>query len=442
MFGLTTMEIGSICLNMIFNCTYTYLLFSVYSERKKPRFVIILATCLYYPVLVASEICSLVIYKGHPQIETFRLVFFFAELAICFWPLFLSNFYNRKLFDSQFLAYFTNSMNPFLYAASLLSRFVTTKLDFPTHSVQSVLIDRPLFILGIIVFVPIVKKYIVPRIERIPQFIVKGLVILVPVSQIIPFIANNRNNDIFNSNLFYLIFLAFGLTCCISAIVLYKYTIEITKREQLELLLKFEENKSGYFEALEQQTRKTSQLSHDITNHLRTIQSLALSQQKNELIEYSRSLTEHYSENLKAFCKNSIVNAMLLYYDSLAEKSKTTFSASAHISNNIQIPDVNLVSIISNILDNAFEACANLPENNRLISLNLNADENSLSCICENSYDGNINSNNSKFVSRKKDKTAHGLGTEIIKETTNKLNGTYAFDYTEDKFTVTIYIPF
>ena len=441
MLGLTIMEISSILLNMVFNCVYSYFLFCFYSEPKKSKIRSFIAVCSYYPIIVVSEICSLSIYKEHPQKNILVVIFFFTELAICFWPFFVSNFYKRKRFDSQFLAYFTNSLNPFLFAFSLLSKLIITNMGLYTYSIKAVLIDRLLFCTGILLFVPIVKKYIVLKIGKIPRLVIKGLVFFVPISQIFPFLTNNRNNEIFNSPLFYIIMVALGISSVTCGFIIYKYSNEVIKREKLELAMKFEEDKKNYFDIIEQHSEKISKMSHDITNHLHTIQLLAQNEENSELAQYSKNLVTEYSESLKMYCKNHIVNAMLLYYDSVAEKAEISFFAQANVEKNVGISQLDLVSIISNILDNAFEACYNLKDIKKEVEITIYSKDDSFVCVCKNSFDGVVVKKGSKFYTRKEEKINHGLGTGIIQEIVSNLNGKCDFEHDEKQFSVTVYIP-
>ncbi len=438
MLDVSSVEWHSILLDKVFVCITSCAYFIFYSTPKKNKLHSFLGVFIFYPALVAESLCSLLIAKGNENVYPF---FVLSVAIVALWPLQYSGFYNRKRFDSQFLCYFTNSLNPFLYISTILYRFIRDRYEIPVYSIEGVLLDRCLLLIGTLLFVPVVKKFIVPKLPKIPRFLVKGLVIAVPVSQIFPMMTNGVHNEIFNSWMFYVIFLAFGITMCVAGYVIYKYAGERSEREKLELAMRFEKDKKNYFDVIEQHSQKISKMSHDISNHLRTIQILAQNKENAELTEYSENLLSEYSNSLKSYCKNPTINAMLLYYNSVATNERVSYKAQANVEKEIKISQVDLVSIISNMLNNAFEACSTLKDEDKEVEITIDTKNNAFVCVCKNKFDGKITKKDRKFYTRKKDEENHGLGIEIIQETVKRLNGKCDFEYMQQSFTVTVYIP-
>ena len=97
----------------------------------------------------------------------------------------------------------------------------------------------------------------------------------------------------------------------------------------------------------------------------------------------------------------------------------------------------DMVVILGNLLDNAIEACerAEFP---KYINLFMNYEKGCLILNVRNSFDKVINKEYGEFVTRKKDKSLHGLGLKNVKNTVGKYNGMIEFASDEKEFSVNI----
>lgn len=414
----------------------TCFLFAAYFKPKKNYLRPFLFCTLYTIPLLVRYCCSITLENGDSQV--FPLMFL-AAVIVALWPAALSGFFDADRFDSQFMAYFTNSLNPFLYIVSVVFNIIS---DRQNYTVPNVIFYNVLYFAGVLAFLPITKKFIMPRLDRIPSIFKKILVIGTPLSQIFPILTNYTRNAVFDSTLYYLVFISFGITFGILGYAIYRYAVITSQKQKLELSMMFEKNKVNYFDSIEDQQQKISKLSHDMSNHLRTIQMLAKESNNPEITDYSEKLLGQYKQTVKNFCQNSVLNSMLLYYSSVANEKGVTHKFEANANQQIKLSQTDIVTIVSNILDNAFEACENVDESERKISLIINCDENAFTCVCNNSFDGQVIKKGKKFVTQKTDSDNHGLGTQIVMETVTRLGGKCDFSYNEKVFTVAVYIPF
>ncbi len=105
------------------------------------------------------------------------------------------------------------------------------------------------------------------------------------------------------------------------------------------------------------------------------------------------------------------------------------FSVDAARLSNMDIGNGALISIFTNIFDNAIEACEGLE--NPWIRCNIVEDSDSrLHMIVENSKSQEVVLDNNNIVTTKENKELHGYGLNIIKDLIHKNNGTV---YVEDK---------
>ena len=106
----------------------------------------------------------------------------------------------------------------------------------------------------------------------------------------------------------------------------------------------------------------------------------------------------------------------------------------------INMDDFHLVSLLSNLLDNAITAAAKCPDG--FIRLAITEVKNYIQIECTNNHQEQIQQkNNIFFTTKATQKEIHGLGIKSMRKTVEKLRGEIHIDYTEDSFHVSILVP-
>ena len=94
------------------------------------------------------------------------------------------------------------------------------------------------------------------------------------------------------------------------------------------------------------------------------------------------------------------------------------------IGRSLNMEDIDLCRMLTNILENAVEGCQKVSEEQRIIRLNLHSKGNFLFIKCENSCnEDNLRITNGKYKSSKKNSDKHGYGLKIINGIAEKYNG-------------------
>ena len=104
----------------------------------------------------------------------------------------------------------------------------------------------------------------------------------------------------------------------------------------------------------------------------------------------------------------------------------------------ISIPTDDLVVLLSNLLDNAIEACLRLPED-RAIACSLVHEEELLLSIRNTSPAVQIE--NGRIETSKEPKAEHGFGLAAVRDILMRLEGEYVMDYSEPWFSFVAEIP-
>ena len=98
-------------------------------------------------------------------------------------------------------------------------------------------------------------------------------------------------------------------------------------------------------------------------------------------------------------------------------------------------------TIISNLLNNAIEACEKIQEDKRIIEFEIAGYNSQIFISVRNSYDmESIINQKQKFITTKEDKLNHGIGLENVRRTVKKYDGDMRISQENERFIVTINI--
>ena len=174
-----------------------------------------------------------------------------------------------------------------------------------------------------------------------------------------------------------------------------------------------------------------SKMKHDIKNQISYIGLLLEQQKYNEAINYIDGYVEKYSEVLNTFVSpNEVVNSIVNLELTKAKLYNIKIKVKAVIPSHLPFKDIDLCSLVSNILDNAMENCDPTSENPIILSIYKQQDF--IRIYCENSVNPNIPKTTNN-VSTKKEK-GHGYGMKIIKNIAKSYGGYAYFERQENIF--------
>ena len=116
-------------------------------------------------------------------------------------------------------------------------------------------------------------------------------------------------------------------------------------------------------------------------------------------------------------------------------------AAGVEISPRIAVPpelpyeEIDLCSLVMNLLDNAIEACADLPDGERSVRLGIVADQGALVATVANpAVRAPKRDEQGDLVTTKGDRERHGYGTSIIRSVAEKYDGAADFSFESGEF--------
>ena len=179
---------------------------------------------------------------------------------------------------------------------------------------------------------------------------------------------------------------------------------------------------------------------HEYKNQIMCIDSLLKKKNYNKLEEYINSIFDKLDGQLDMVdTNNEVVNAVInaKYYEAL--HNDVLFILKINDLSHIKVSDEDIVTILSNLLDNAIEAAGQCDIDKRTVGIKLLYEDDVLSIAVSNSYKTEPEIMEDGYMRTiKDDKEQHGLGIRNVVATLEKYNAEYIIDYKNGEFVFSI----
>lgn len=161
---------------------------------------------------------------------------------------------------------------------------------------------------------------------------------------------------------------------------------------------------------------------HDYHNHMQTIKAYLSNQQLEETLQYLDHLEEDLdSIDIAIRTGNVSVDAILSSKVSVAAKKEIAVDCTAKVPNQLKVSDVDLCTVIGNLLDNAIESCEKVPRENRFLRIYIGIFKKQLYISVTNATNVKYRRVLSELISEKKGN--HGFGLRRIDRVATKYEG-------------------
>lgn len=201
------------------------------------------------------------------------------------------------------------------------------------------------------------------------------------------------------------------------------------------------------YQYLESDLKLYRQHRHDMKNHLTVIYELVQSENYNDLKDYTKSYIDQTSTQLRQI--NTGVDELdVLIYSKVDYAKSNNINTDFHCLTELTAHShtvIDVVSIFSNLLDNAIEANKKILDySERTLSISIADDQLDYVFVITNAF---LSTHDAKRFTEtgfttKSDVVHHGLGTGIIEKLVSKYSGHVNIDVLDGKFyQVKIEIP-
>lgn len=232
------------------------------------------------------------------------------------------------------------------------------------------------------------------------------------------------------------------LICNVLVLVIINKQIDEEKqRLVLSLVNQKVELEMKHLKRLQQKYESNRKFMHDVKNHLQVLQNLRESDNSIST-KYMEAITDKMKKmELHIECSNKVLEALFNEKISNCEEYgiKITYSLKS-LDDFTFINDYDLVTIFSNILDNAIEASSNTDKSNIEFHIARHNDILVISLINKNS--SKLKFDEKGFIlTSKKDKDRHGIGLKNVENCLHTYGGNLEVRTVNDLFELTIILP-
>ena len=183
---------------------------------------------------------------------------------------------------------------------------------------------------------------------------------------------------------------------------------------------------SVQYENLKYRVDEARQAKHDLRQHLSVIQSCLQSKDYNRLSEYIHAyILTLPPDSPITYCEDYALNALIVYYESMATNHLIRFLADIHYPSDSGILSSDAVILFGNLLENALEACERECAPEPFISLRIKCMHNMIVAAVDNTCITPLPDCGDGFPSSKAARM--GIGTTSIRKIVEKYHGTVQF---------------
>ena len=184
---------------------------------------------------------------------------------------------------------------------------------------------------------------------------------------------------------------------------------------------------------------QTAIYQHNMRHHLVAIEGYLSADKPDLAEEYIKKVhSDVEAITPQSFCENELVNLLCSSFVNKAKNLDIEFSVKAKLSENLSIPDTELCSVISNGLENAFNAVAKLEGDKRKVDFYCVINLNKLLIEIRNPYQGEVAICDGLPVAKEED---HGYGCRSIRSITERNRGICSFETIDNIFSLRVMMP-
>lgn len=186
-----------------------------------------------------------------------------------------------------------------------------------------------------------------------------------------------------------------------------------------------------YYTQLRSEQEETRAMFHDINKYMQAMRTLAAEGNVAE-VNQMMAETQELFDSLTTVVDvgNSVVGVILNEYREITEDADISFTFDVSVPQNLGISAVDLYVLMGNTLDNAVEACASVPAEERYIRIQMRTYHNILFYQIENPFAEG-------YPQRSRGKS-HGYGLQNVRKCVEKHTGHMSISQDENKYVLSM----
>lgn len=178
---------------------------------------------------------------------------------------------------------------------------------------------------------------------------------------------------------------------------------------------------------------------HDLRHHQKLIRNFLDSGDVNALRAYLAQEQKTYpeQEQTRFYCRNHVVNSMLNYYAQRILPSGIDLEIRVELPEHLPLPEPDLCVVLSNLIENAQEACSGRPDSFIRIAAQMTGDRSFALVVDNSAAEAPHRQPDGSFRSTKH--SGAGIGTQSIAYISKKYHGTAQFQWEDGVFFASVF---
>lgn len=250
-------------------------------------------------------------------------------------------------------------------------------------------------------------------------------------------ISKFAENILFFSISVILLILVFSILLIRYLGILYRKNLELMKENQQ---IQFERQQ---YELLINTTKMLQIWKHDFSHHISVLQIMAKNGEMKQLENYLNTINQKLEQKTwKTKTGNSVIDAIFTSKLPRIENDNIAFTHSIFLPEKLPLENLELASLLGNLLDNAIEACEQIPETEkRFIKIEIKPYNQFLFFDITNSTLGTYHFDTFHHLTSTKKEIGHGIGLKRVEHIVSNANGFLEITPEDNLFHINILIP-
>lgn len=205
------------------------------------------------------------------------------------------------------------------------------------------------------------------------------------------------------------------------------------KMKEAQILRQQSIGQVGLYNSMRENYNIQRQRTHEYKNQIVCMDMLMKKKDYSKLEDYIGNISDGLDAQLDMVdTNNDVVNAILnaKYYEAI--KNDVLFVLKINDLSDIKVSDEDIVTILSNLLDNAIEAAKQCDVGKRTVKIKLLSEDDVLTIAVSNTY------KTEPMLTTKNNNEEHGWGIRNIVATLEKYDAEYIIDYKNGEFVFSI----
>lgn len=231
----------------------------------------------------------------------------------------------------------------------------------------------------------------------------------------------------------------FIILCLWQGIIMYQ---RMEYKNQMEKYEKFMQMQEEQIHSIVDRDEKMRRFRHDMNAHMTALRACVRERDYNKMSEYLDEI-EGYSYIMKeiVYTGDSAVDAVYREMIENAWEKEIAVEYDINLNSGYAVKSFDLCVIVSNLLKNAIEANEKIEEaDKRKIEVKMYAVDNYMQMTVENPVNRKVEIVDNVLRTSKRDKKYHGIGSENVRQTVEKYNGSVEYKCDDNKFSAEVFL--